>query len=149
MSVALPGAALRSTSIRTATTTTPTTTAATTTPSTAEDAAVQAAFDTYTQAALEQDGATAVSVLASPIFDFYDEARDSALTGTEEEVRQRSVSQQLTVYLLRAELDPAVLREGSVEEILTVAFEQGLVGEQGIRELELGDIQVDGDPGVG
>lgn len=109
---------------------------------TADRTAVRAAFNTYARAALDQDGATAVSTIASPIFGFYDQARELAVTGTEGEIRQQTVTQQMTVYLLRAELDPAVLSEGSVEEILTVVFDYGLVDT---GEFFLGDIQVDGD----
>ena len=106
---------------------------------------MRAAFDAYTKAALARDGATASSLVASPVLEFYDQARDAALTGTAAQVRRLPVSQQLTVYSMRGELDPAVLRRSSPEELVEAAVDKGLVGEQGIRNLELGDVDVDGD----
>jgi hypothetical protein len=112
---------------------------------TADVAEVKAAFDTYVKAALGKDGVTARSVLASPIQDFYEKARGFALTGTDEQLRTLPPGQELTTYVLRAELSPDLLRGGSVDQILETAFNQGLVGEAGLSGLGLGDIAIEGD----
>ena len=46
---------------------------------------------------------------------------------------------------MRGEIDPALLRGGSPEELIEAAVDAGLVGEQGLGEVALGDVQVEGD----
>lgn len=140
-----------STSATAATATVPPSAPATSTGAVATDdaAAVRAAFDTYKKAALAKDGESAVAVMAAPIFSFYDETRRDALSATKAQLTSRPVTRQLTAYILRAEVAPGVLRTGSVEQILRVAFEKGLVGEDGIRNLDLGKVEVDGDRASG
>ncbi|APU16368.1 MULTISPECIES: hypothetical protein [Actinoalloteichus] len=106
---------------------------------------VQEAFDIYTEAALARDGERATAVLASPVHRFYDEARHLALSATADELHGLSPTTQITVYVFRAEVDPELLRSGSVTELLTEAFVRGLIGEQAIDSAELGSIEVDGD----
>jgi len=111
----------------------------------ADTAEVKASFDTYVKAALGKDGVTARSVLASPIKSFYEQTRELALTATDEQLRALPPGQELTTFVLRAELAPDLLRGGTVDQILEAAFNQGLVGEQGISGLGLGTIEVNGD----
>ncbi len=110
-----------------------------------EAAAVRQAFTSYTQAALERDGARAVQHLASPIYAFYDQARRDALTAVEADVRGQTVAAQLTVFTLRGSLDPTQLRSATPQELVVAAIDAGLVGEQGIQNTELGEVAVVGD----
>ncbi len=110
-----------------------------------ETPAVRAAFDTYTKAALAKDGATAQAALADTLSAYYDGVRKQALTGTDEQVRALPVSQRLTVYVLRAEIEPAVLRDSTPADLVKLAIDKGLVGEQGITSLALGKVTVSGD----
>jgi hypothetical protein len=107
--------------------------------------AVHAAFETYTKAALAKDGATAQSVLADTVSAYYDEARKLALTAGDEQLAGVPVTQRLTVYVLRAEIKPEVLRDGTPADLLKTSFDQGLVGEDGIAKLDLGKVTVTGD----
>ncbi|HWO68212.1 MAG TPA: hypothetical protein VNO31_50085 [Umezawaea sp.] len=107
--------------------------------------AVHKAFETYTKAALAKDGATAQGVLADTVSKYYDDARKLALTAGDEQLAGISSTQRLTVYVLRAEVEPAVLRSGSPADLLKISFDKGLVGEDGIAELALGKVNVTGD----
>ncbi|WP_211294232.1 hypothetical protein [Lentzea kentuckyensis] len=110
-----------------------------------ESPAVRAAFETYTKAALAKDGTTAVSVVASPVFAFFDDVRKLALTGTEEELAGGKLSTRVTVYSMRGGLDAATLRTASPKDVVKASIDKGLVGEQGITNLALGEIAVKGD----
>ncbi len=118
--------------------------------STAPDdtAAVHKAFETYTKAALAKDGAAAQGVLAGTVSTYYDDARKLALTGTDAQLTAIPPTQRLTVYVLRAEVEPAVLRDGKPEDLLRTSFDKGLVGENGIADLALGKVTVTGDTAV-
>ncbi|MCS7479522.1 hypothetical protein ACFFQW_39475 [Umezawaea endophytica] len=107
--------------------------------------AVHKAFETYTKAALAKDGATAQGVLADTVSKYYDDARKLALTATDDQLTGISSTQRLTVYVLRAEVEPALLRDGSPADLLRTSFDKGLVGEAGIAELALGKVNVTGD----
>jgi len=107
--------------------------------------AVHKAFETYTKAALAKDGAAAQGVLADTVSAYYDEARKLALTASDDQLAGVPTTQRLTVYVLRAEVEPAVLRAGTPADLLKTTFDQGLVGENGIAELTLGKVVVSGD----
>jgi hypothetical protein len=110
-----------------------------------EAAAVRQAFTSYTQAALEKDGARAVQHLASSIYAFYDQARRDALTAVEVDVRGQTIAAQLTVFTMRGSLDPTLLRSATPPELVVAAIDAGLVGEQGIQNTQLGEVAVVGD----
>ncbi|MFS8097284.1 hypothetical protein LFM09_09085 [Lentzea alba] len=125
------------------TTTTPTSTP--TSVSADEAPAIKTAFETYVEAALSKDGATGVSLVASPIMGLYEEARKLALTGTEEQLSGLQFHKRFVVYLLRGEIDPATLRSASAKDIVKIALDKGLVAEQSISNLSLGEIEVNGE----
>lgn len=110
-----------------------------------ESPAVAAAFETYTKAALAKDGATAVTVVATPVFAHFENVRKLALTGTEQQLAAGKLSTRVTVYTMRGGLDAATLRTGSAQDLVKASIDKGLVGEQGISNLELGKVTVTGD----
>lgn len=110
-----------------------------------ESPAVRAAFENYTKAVLAKDGTTAVSLLSSPIFDVYENYRVLALTATEQQLSTSLISVRLSIYVLRGALDPAVLRTASSKDVVKAAVEQGLIGERGVSNLDVGAVEVDGD----
>jgi hypothetical protein len=110
-----------------------------------EAPAVRAAFETYKKAALAKDGATGVSVLASPILGLYEESRKLALTASEQELSGLQLYKQVTVYMLRGEIDAATLRTATPKDLVKTALDKGLVGEQSITNLSLGEVAVNGD----
>jgi hypothetical protein len=113
-----------------------------------ESSAVRTAFETYTKAVLERDGTTAASLIASPVHKFYDEARTLALTGIEDKVAGLPAGLRFTVYLMRGEVDPSVLRDGSTQDLLKAAVDKGLVSED-ISDVSLGGLTVSGSRATG
>ena len=111
----------------------------------AEDsAAVTAAFQGYKQAALAQDGPAAAALLTDSTADFYDEARSAALTATEPELAALGPVERLTAVVMRGQLPVDVLRTADPEELLAASVDAGLIGEQGIQGVELGEVTVSG-----
>jgi hypothetical protein len=102
--------------------------------------AILDAFETYTKAALAKDGAAAVPVLTSHTFTFYDEIRQQALTGTEQTVPILGPGGRLLAYKMRGDLDHAMLRTASPQDLVKAIIDQGLIGEDSIGEEFIGDI---------
>lgn len=107
-------------------------------------ALVRRAFTTYKRAALEQDGAAAVSVISRTIYARYDKARDMALRATAAEVDGAGASMQLLVYVFRAEVGREALQRKSARELIVFAIDNGLVSKHSLRLIELGAISVTG-----
>lgn len=115
------------------------------TSSQADQAAVAAAFTTYRAALLDSDGAAALPVIHPSVFPLYDESRRLALSGSEAEIRRLGPAGQLNVYVMRATMTRDALRSSSPAQIVRLAIDKGLVGEQGTAALTLGDVEVTGD----
>lgn len=111
--------------------------------------AIGAAFETFTKAAGAKDGATAVSVLSSGTFSAYDEIRKVALTGTEEQVAALAPSGRILAYKMRGDMDPAMLRTASPNDLVKAVIDQGLVSEDSISAITLGDLTVNDGNALG
>ncbi|MEU7476578.1 hypothetical protein AB0A63_11390 [Lentzea sp. NPDC042327] len=112
--------------------------APTTVPTSAGDPqAISAAFETYREAALAKDGAAALPVLLSNTFKIYDGIRREAVTGTEQTVATQRPSARLLTYAMRAELDHAVLRTGSPQDLVKTIIDRGLVNADDARDIAL------------
>lgn len=120
------------------------TTSTSTSPS-ADEAAVRLAFDRYKDAALAGDGAAAAAALADTTASFYDEARNAALTATKRELASLPPVQRLTALVMRGTLASDTLRSSSPEGLLVAAVDAGLIGEQGVKNVEIGEVTVSGD----
>jgi hypothetical protein len=77
--------------------------------------------------------------------DFYDIARKHALFSPESLVGGMPTGRRLKVYGLRTVIEPGLLREASPQDLLRAGFAQGVVGDKGIVDLELGEVVVTGD----
>lgn len=115
------------------------------TPSTTDESRVHVTFDTYMKAGAAKDGDTAVTVMASSMFDIYDQARKLALTGTEQEVAAVPLSRRAFVYALRRDVDAPTLRTASPRDLARIGVENGLVNEQSAANVKLGTVTVSGD----
>lgn len=114
-----------------------------------EAAAVRAAYDRYVSAALAREGERATAQLSASTVAFYDEMRQDALTLTKEGLSGRTPVQQITIMVMRAEIDMAELQSLPPEGVLAKAFDLGLVGETGVANTKLEDVQVRGDVALG
>lgn len=124
---------------------TATTTSASASPSADEAESVRLAFERYKDAALAADGAAAAAALADTTASFYDGARNAALTATQQELAALPPVERLTALVMRGTLDPETLRSSSPKELLVAAVDAGLIGEDGVRNLELGEVTVSGE----
>ncbi len=120
------------------------------TPSSDADAGSQAAdvratFDQYAAAALARDGEQATAQLSASTVAFYDEMRQAALTLPKDELAGRTPVQQITIMVMRAEFAVADLEALTPEGVLAKAIDLGLVGESGIGQTKMEDVQVRGD----
>jgi hypothetical protein len=122
----------------------PSTTTRVTSSSEDEISAVRAAFDSYTKAALAKNGIAAEDLLAETIGGYYETARKMALTGSTEQVAALPLAQRLTVYVLRGKMDAAMLRGSTSADVVRAAFDLGLISENGVSKLALGEVAVDG-----
>ncbi|WP_367127805.1 hypothetical protein [Saccharothrix sp. HUAS TT1] len=132
-------ASTSSSSSATTTSTTPSVDAA------AEEKAIRQVFADYREAARAKDGPAAAELLSQGVLDYYAEARDLALTGSEQQLGDRDVALVLVVYMLRAEFDAAELRGMSGKHLVSAAVERGLAGENSTDVVDLGTVVVDGD----
>jgi hypothetical protein len=114
-----------------------------------DELAVRQSFDRYRTAALEKDGEAALAEIASTVYPFYDQARGDALTASDDQVRGLTVAEQLTIYVLRGSIEPEVLRTATPPELVVAAVEAGLVGEQGVQNTDLGEVEVLGNTASG
>lgn len=111
--------------------------------------AIGAAFETFTKAAGAKDGATAVSVLSSSTFSAYDEVRKVALTGTERQVAALVPSGRILAYRMRGDMDPVMLRTASPGDLVKAVIDQGLVSEDSISAITLGDLTINDGKALG
>lgn len=114
-------------------------------PSADETESVRLAFARYKDAVLAADGAAAAAALADTTASFYDKARNDALTATQPELAALPPVERLTVLIMRGSLTPEVLRSSSPEELLVAAVDAGLIGEESVKNLEIGEVTVSGE----
>ncbi|SFQ67723.1 hypothetical protein SAMN05421810_11297 [Amycolatopsis arida] len=86
-----------------------------------------------------------MTVLATSVYGFYDEARELALTATEDQLTGHGPATLLTVYVMRAEFTGEELSTYTPEELVRGAVDLGLVNGDTLREVELGGVTADGD----
>ena len=106
--------------------------------------AVRSLFHDYKSALLEGDGATASRLVDQGTLEYFKQIKTLSLSGSEEEVRSRSFVDRLLIVTMRHELSVGELEEMDLENLLRHAVEAGWIGKQSIRQLELGEVEVEG-----
>ncbi|GAB2968401.1 hypothetical protein [Saccharothrix stipae] len=123
-------------------------TTATTAPSVdaaAEEKAIRKTFADYREAAKAKDGVAAAALLSQDMLGYYTKARDLALTGSEQQVREHGATSSMLVYVLRAEFGADELRGMSAEQLVSAAVAKGMVSENSLANVDLGTVVVDGE----
>jgi hypothetical protein len=115
---------------------------------TAATADVETAFNRYVQAALARDGVTAANLVSAETHAFYDRMRDDALRLPEAQLSGRTPLQQITILVMRAEIDAATLERLAPEEVLVTTFELGLIDERTFADLTLDNVSISGDTAI-
>jgi hypothetical protein len=67
-----------------------------------------------------------------------------ALTGSAEQLAALPPAQRMTVYVLRGNMDAAMLRGSTSADVVRAAFDLGLIGENSGAKLALGEVTVTG-----
>ncbi|MGM1058384.1 hypothetical protein [Saccharothrix sp. Mg75] len=122
-----------------------TTTTAPSVDAAAEEKAIRKTFADYREAAKAKDGVAAAALLSQEMLGYYTKARDLALTGSEQQVREHGVTSSMLVYVLRAEFGADELRGMSAEQLVSAAVAKGMVSENSMANVDLGTVVVDGD----
>jgi hypothetical protein len=128
----------------------PTNSTPTSAPQAVDDSqAIGAAFETFTKAVRAKDGAAAVSVLSRSTFSDYDEIRKIALSGNELQVAALVPSGQILVYRMRGDMDPAILRTASANDLVKAVIDEGLVSEDSVSAFTLGELTINDGKALG
>ena len=110
-----------------------------------EQQEVKQIFQSYKTALLEGDGDSAAHLVDHQTFEYFETLQSLALTGDAEAVRSRAFVDRLLIVTMRHELDAATLAEMGLEDLLRHAIESGWIAKASIRQLDIGEISVDGD----
>jgi hypothetical protein len=114
-----------------------------------DERAVRETFEAYKQALLQRQGARASALVDRATWDYWGELRRLALSGSEEELRQRPFIERLLVVSLRHELSVEELRQMDLEAMLGRAIEAGWIAPASIAQLEMGEVRLEGDRASG
>jgi len=109
-----------------------------------ESADVTAAFSSYKSAILGGDGKAAVAALSAATFEYYEQMRDLALYGSEEEVKALSALDMMQALMLRTRIKPKRLKDLSGRELVVLAVDSGWIGKSSAARVDIGDVTLDG-----
>jgi len=107
-----------------------------------ESSAVEAGFDSYRQAILDQDGTAAVACVDAKTLEYYGEMLDLALRGSRVKVMALSVLDKMMVISIRHRVPRAVLEGMTPESLFVHAVDEGWIDRASVETLELGEIVV-------
>jgi hypothetical protein len=106
---------------------------------------IQRCFVAYKQALLAKQGDLAVEQVSAATLAYYGKMRDLALRGDGATVRSQSLSDQYIVLALRQRVGLKTLLPMTDKEVISLAIEEGWIGESGLRETSIGAVNVKGD----
>lgn len=107
-------------------------------------AAVAQSFEAYKQALVDGNGAAASELTASDTHAFLDQTLDRALTMEEAELRALPLLDQISVLMLRHNMQPAQLREMKDGDPVAYAVEQRAFDMNEVQKLEAAEFTVTG-----
>ncbi len=106
----------------------------------AGDNGVRGAFNNYKNSILNQDGSKAVKYVSNSTIEYYGNIMTSALTGTEEEVRNLSTIDKMMVILLRHRMKPKTLSKMTAEKLFVHSVDKGWIGKDSVINSDIGEI---------
>ena len=110
---------------------------------------VRAVFYRYKEALVSGDGVTAAALVDRETLDYFEEVRELALSGSAEQIRQRSFIDRLLIVSMRHEIAPEAMSEIELEDLIRTAMSAGWISPASIQQLEIRDIRVDGNSATG
>jgi hypothetical protein len=113
------------------------------------ETAIRACFAAYKAAILEGDGeAAAVEVDAATIA-YYEKMLELSLDASAEETKRLPLMDRMTVLIVRARVEPELLRTVDGRELFVHAVKSGMVGKSSVIHNELGEVKVSGAHATG
>jgi hypothetical protein len=106
---------------------------------------IRESFADYRTAILADAGADAAEMISSASVEYFASMQQLALYASPEEVRSRSLVDQMQILTFRHRIDAERLRSMSPKQLFAYTVDQGWTGKTGVRELEFGSIRVVGD----
>jgi hypothetical protein len=110
----------------------------------ASEAEATAAVVAYQRALVERRGVDAAALVTAGTLDHYETIRQLALSASPEELVAQTMFDRLTVGLLRAQTPADRLTAASAADVLAMAVDAGLVGQQ-VGGLEPVTTRIDGE----
>ena len=109
------------------------------------EAAVRATFEAYRQALIAGDGDRATALVDRATGDYFRDLKRLALTGSGEEVRQRTFVDRFLVVAFRHQFDAAELAAMELADVIVRAMEIGWINSAAIEQLAVGEVRIEGD----
>jgi hypothetical protein len=113
--------------------------------SAADEKAIRECFESYRQLALAQQGAEAAELVSNSTFEYYDELRRLALTGSAATIKEQSVGRRMMVLMYRHRYTRDDLQRMNGRELFVDNIDKGWIGKDSARDNELGDVKASGD----
>jgi len=114
-----------------------------------EEETLSATFDAYRVAVLKRRGEDAADLVTKATIAYYQSNRDDALTLPRDDLESRPIIDQIQILSLRHYLGAAELQGMDGRGLFIWAVNEGLVGENGVRRIELTDFLVRGEEATG
>lgn len=109
------------------------------------DTAVRSNFESYRAALLAADGAAVPPLVSPATIDYYGELARLAAYAGPNEIAAKPIADRLTVARLRVIRTPAELAAMDGPGLLRLGVDEGLIDAESVRDVQLGDVRVDGD----
>lgn len=109
------------------------------------DALVRASFDAYRSALLDGDGPVAAATVTQGTIAYFADMQNLAAGGGPEEIGARPMIDRLFVTLVRQRVERQQLLALSGTELLIYGVEEGLVAQDTVAAVMLGDVEIDGE----
>ncbi len=103
---------------------------------------VNACFESYKSAILEDRGEDAVNVVSSNTIDYYKKMLDISLYADSAEVAGLNVIDKMTVISVRHRVPPTEIEGMDGRSFFVYAIKNGMVGKNSVMNVEIGEIKV-------
>lgn len=116
---------------------------------TADEKAVLASFDAYKEAILASDGKEAVTHVDQNTLAYYSEMLELSISADSSTVDGLGLMDKLMVMTVRHRVPAEEVREMSGRAFFIYAVDEGMVGKNSVMNLEIGEVNIDGNSANG
>ncbi|MBC2715621.1 MAG: hypothetical protein HF978_09955 [Desulfobacteraceae bacterium] len=112
--------------------------------SAADLAAIEQVFDDFKQAAIQQNGNTAINLTDQATYDRMEKLQHLVLEATKDELDAEPIAHQFYVMMLRLELPPRILATMSPRDVAVYLLENRIIGNFFEERSRIDQIEVQG-----